>query len=137
MTPTEAGLYGFVILIALMFLEIPVSFVMALVDFRGFAFLVSWGAEQLMAQDFFSNFGSCNLTVIPLFVLMGRSFSSLQTPGMPLAQPMSAGVSPGSTASASAGSACRHSRTRRSKPCPIFRPFWVFKGMRTSRGPFC
>ncbi len=33
MTPTEAGLYGFVILIALMFLKIPVGFVMALVGF--------------------------------------------------------------------------------------------------------
>jgi C4-dicarboxylate transporter DctM subunit len=73
MTPTEAGLFGFVILIALMFLKIPVGFVMALVGFLGFAFLVSWDAAlQLMAQDFFSVFGSYNLTVIPLFVLMGQ-----------------------------------------------------------------
>ena len=73
MTPTEAGLYGFVILIALMFLKIPVGFAMALVGFGGFAFLVSWDAAlQLMAQDFFSVFGSYNLTVIPLFVLMGQ-----------------------------------------------------------------
>ncbi|NTV54760.1 MAG: TRAP transporter large permease subunit, partial [Syntrophaceae bacterium] len=73
MTPTEAGLYGFVILIALMFLKIPVGFVMALVGFGGFAFLVSGDAAlQLMAQDFFSVFGSYNLTVIPLFVLMGQ-----------------------------------------------------------------
>ena len=73
MTPTEAGIYGFLILIALMFLKVPVGFVMALVGFGGFAFLVSWDAAlQLMAQDFFSVFGSYNLTVIPLFVLMGQ-----------------------------------------------------------------
>jgi C4-dicarboxylate transporter DctM subunit len=73
MTPTEAGLYGFAILVALMFLKIPVGFVMALVGLMGFAFLVSWEAAlNLMAQDFSAIFGSYNLTVIPLFVLMGQ-----------------------------------------------------------------
>ena len=73
MTPTEAGIYGFVVLVALMFLKIPVGFVMALVGLLGFAFLVSWDAAlNLMAQDFSSIFGSYNLTVIPLFVLMGQ-----------------------------------------------------------------
>ena len=73
MTPTEAGIYGFVALVALMFLKIPVGFVMALVGLLGFAFLVSWDAAlHLMAQDFTSVFGSYNLTVIPLFVLMGQ-----------------------------------------------------------------
>ncbi|OPY05689.1 MAG: Sialic acid TRAP transporter permease protein SiaT [Syntrophaceae bacterium PtaB.Bin038] len=73
MTPTEAGIYGFVALVALMFLKIPVGFVMALVGLLGFAALVSWDAAlHLMAQDFFSIFGSYNLTVIPLFVLMGQ-----------------------------------------------------------------
>jgi len=73
MTPTEAGIYGFIVLVALMFLKIPVGFVMALVGLLGFAFLVSWDAAlNLMAQDFSSIFGSYNLTVIPLFVLMGQ-----------------------------------------------------------------
>ena len=73
MTPTEAGLYGFIVLVALMFLKIPVGFVMALVGLLGFAFLVSWEAAlNLMAQDFSAVFGSYNLTVIPLFVLMGQ-----------------------------------------------------------------
>ena len=73
MTPTEAGITGFVALVALMFLKIPVGFVMALVGLVGFAALVSWDAAlHLMAQDFFSTFGSYNLTVIPLFVLMGQ-----------------------------------------------------------------
>ena len=73
MTPTEAGIYGFIVLVALMFLKIPVGFVMALVGLLGFAFLVSWDAAlNLMAQDFSAVFGSYNLTVIPLFVLMGQ-----------------------------------------------------------------
>jgi C4-dicarboxylate transporter DctM subunit len=73
MTPTEAGIYGFIVLVALMFLKIPVGFVMALVGLLGFAFLVSWEAAlNLMAQDFSAVFGSYNLTVIPLFVLMGQ-----------------------------------------------------------------
>ena len=73
MTPTEAGIYGFIVLVALMFLKIPVGFVMALVGLLGFAFLVSWEAAlNLMAQDFSAIFGSYNLTVIPLFVLMGQ-----------------------------------------------------------------
>lgn len=73
MTPTEAGICGFVALVALMLLKIPVGFVMALVGLIGFAHLVSWDASlHLMAQDFFSVFGSYNLTVIPLFVLMGQ-----------------------------------------------------------------
>ncbi len=73
MTPTEAGICGFAILVALMFLKIPVGFVMALVGLMGFAFLVSWDAAlNLMAQDVSAVFGSYNLTVIPLFVLMGQ-----------------------------------------------------------------
>jgi len=73
MTPTEAGIYGFLALVALMFLKVPVGFVMALVGLVGFSFLVSWDAAlHLMAQDFTSVFGSYNLTVIPLFVLMGQ-----------------------------------------------------------------
>lgn len=73
MTPTMMGLLGFVVLVALMFLRIPVGFVMALVGFAGFALLVSWDASlNLIARDFFSIFTSYNLTVIPLFVLMGQ-----------------------------------------------------------------
>lgn len=73
MTPTEAGIYGFLALVALMFLKVPVGFVMALVGLVGFSFLVSWDAAlHLMAQDFTYVFGSYNLTVIPLFVLMGQ-----------------------------------------------------------------
>ncbi|MBM4271068.1 MAG: TRAP transporter large permease [Deltaproteobacteria bacterium] len=73
MTPVTSGITGFIILILLMFLRIPVGFVMAIVGFLGFAHLVSWDSSlHLMARDFFSMFSSYNLTVIPLFVLMGQ-----------------------------------------------------------------
>jgi len=73
MTPTTAGIIGFVVLVALMFLRIPVGFVMAIVGFTGFGLLVTWDASlNLLARDFFSIFSSYNLTVIPLFVLMGQ-----------------------------------------------------------------
>ncbi len=73
MSPTEAGIIGFVVLVGLMFLKMPVGFVMALVGFAGFGMLVSWDASlNLTARDFFSVFSSYNLTVIPLFVFMGQ-----------------------------------------------------------------
>ena len=73
MTPTMTGLIGFVVLIILMFLRMPVGFVMALVGYLGFSVLVSWSAaSNLLIRDFYSTFSSYNLTVIPLFVLMGQ-----------------------------------------------------------------
>lgn len=73
MTPITVGLLGFALLVFLMFLQIPVGFVMAIVGLIGFALLTSWEAAlSLLARDFFSTFSSYNLTVIPLFVLMGQ-----------------------------------------------------------------
>jgi tripartite ATP-independent transporter DctM subunit len=73
MTPTIIGLWSFIALVVLIFLKIPVGFVMTIVGFAGFALLVSWDASlNLIARDFFAVFNSYNLTVIPLFVLMGQ-----------------------------------------------------------------
>ena len=73
MTPVATGLAGFLLLVLLMFVRIPVGFVMALVGFLGFGLLTSWGASlNLLARDFFSVLSSYNLTVIPLFILMGQ-----------------------------------------------------------------
>lgn len=73
MTPTTVGILGFVALVVLMFMRLPVGFVMAIVGILGFGMLVSWDAAFLLtARDFYSSFGSYNLTVIPLFVLMGQ-----------------------------------------------------------------
>jgi len=73
MSPTLIGILGFIILLLLIFSQMPVGFAMALVGFCGFAFIVSWDAAlSLIARDIFDVFGSYNLTVIPLFVLMGQ-----------------------------------------------------------------
>jgi len=73
MTPIMTGVTGFLVLIVLMFMRVPVGFVMAVVGFLGFGYLVSWPASlNLLARDFFSVFSSYNLTVIPLFVFMGQ-----------------------------------------------------------------
>jgi len=73
MSPTLIGIIGFIILLILIFSQMPVGFAMAIVGFCGFAFIVSWDAAMsLMVRDFFEVFSSYNLTVIPLFVLMGQ-----------------------------------------------------------------
>ena len=73
MSPTTIGLIGIAALFMLIFLRIPVGFVMAAVGFLGFGCIVSFDASMnMIAKDLFSVFGSYNLTVIPLFVLMGQ-----------------------------------------------------------------
>ncbi len=73
MSPSMTGMIGFAVLIILMFLRMPVGFVMALVGYLGFGYVVSWGAaSNLLVRDLYSTFSSYNLTVIPLFVLMGQ-----------------------------------------------------------------
>jgi tripartite ATP-independent transporter DctM subunit len=73
MSPTIVGLIGIFALLILIFSKMPVGFLMALIGFIGFGFLVSFEASlNLIARDVFAVFGSYNLTVIPLFVLMGQ-----------------------------------------------------------------
>ena len=73
MSPTVIGLIGIAFLFILMFLRMPVGFVMAAVGFVGFGSVVSFDAAMnIIAKDLFSVFGSYSLTVIPLFVLMGQ-----------------------------------------------------------------
>ncbi len=73
MSPTLAGIAGLVLLFVLIFTKMPVGFLMALLGVVGFAHLVSLDAAlSLMARDLFEVFGSYNLTVIPLFILMGQ-----------------------------------------------------------------
>ena len=73
MSPTVIGLIGIVALFLFIFSRMPVGYVMAIIGFLGFGYLVSFDASlNLIAKDIFSVFGSYNLTVIPLFVLMGQ-----------------------------------------------------------------
>ena len=73
MSPTIIGIIGIIALFVLIFSRMPVGFLMAIFGFLGFASIVSMDASlNLLAKDMFSVFGSYNLTVIPLFVLMGQ-----------------------------------------------------------------
>ncbi len=73
MNPTTVGILGMAALVLLIFTRMPVGFLMAIIGFLGFAAVVSWDAAlRLIANDMFSTFSSYNLTVIPLFVLMGQ-----------------------------------------------------------------
>jgi len=66
-SPTAIGLIGIAALFILIFLRIPVGFVMAAVGFLGFGYIVSFDASMnMIAKDLFSVFGSYSLTVIPL-----------------------------------------------------------------------
>ncbi len=73
MTPTAIGIIGIIALFVLIFSRMPIGYVMAIVGFVGFSTIVSFPAAlNLLAKDIFSEFSSYNLTVIPLFVLMGQ-----------------------------------------------------------------
>jgi C4-dicarboxylate transporter DctM subunit len=73
MSPTVTGIIGIIALFLFIFSRMPVGFVMAIIGFIGFGTLVSFDASlNLVAKDIYTVFGSYNLTVIPLFVLMGQ-----------------------------------------------------------------
>jgi len=73
MSPTIVGLIGLGILLIVLFSRMPVGFVMAILGLIGFSYVVSWESGlRIMAKDFFSIFGSYNLTVVPLFIFMGQ-----------------------------------------------------------------
>jgi C4-dicarboxylate transporter, DctM subunit len=73
MTPTVTGIIGLLALFILIFSRMPVGFVMALIGFTGFGYIVNYDAAlNMTAKDIFDVFGSYNLTVIPLFILMGQ-----------------------------------------------------------------
>ena len=73
MSPEFLGIAGFFILAALMLTGMSVSFVMTIVGLVGFAIIASVPAAlDLAVRDFFSVFNPYNLTVLPLFILMGQ-----------------------------------------------------------------
>jgi tripartite ATP-independent transporter DctM subunit len=72
MSDMWVGIIGIVVLLVLLFLKMPVAFVMAFVGLIGIAYLESWdiGAKYLVRSVFYS-FSSYNLGTILMFVLMG------------------------------------------------------------------
>ena len=73
MSLTTIGIIGIVILVILLFSNMPVGFVMGFLGLLGFSYVVNINAGlSLLARDIWDVFGSYGLTVIPLFVFMGQ-----------------------------------------------------------------
>jgi C4-dicarboxylate transporter DctM subunit len=72
MSPALIGIIGIVALLILFTIGMPVGFSMAIIGLAGFAIIVTPAAGlNILARDFFDQFYNYNLTVIPLFMLMG------------------------------------------------------------------
>lgn len=73
MSLTTVAIIGIVILVILLFSNMPVGFVMGVLGFLGFSYVVNMHAGlNLLPRDVFEVFSSYGLTVIPLFVFMGQ-----------------------------------------------------------------
>ena len=71
MSLTAIGIIGIIILVILLFTNMPVGFVMGLVGFVGFCYIKGVGPGlNLVAKDVFEVFSSYGLTVVPLFIFM-------------------------------------------------------------------
>jgi C4-dicarboxylate transporter DctM subunit len=72
MSPMWVGIIGIAVLLVLLFLKMPIAFVMAFVGLIGITYLISWDiGGKFLARDIFYNFSSYNLGTIVMFVLMG------------------------------------------------------------------
>ena len=72
MEPITVGVIGIVVLIFLLFAGLPIGVGMSLVGFLGFAYLAGMDAALgLLRTVPYTTFASNNLSVIPLFILMG------------------------------------------------------------------
>ena len=73
MEPAINGLIGLGILIIILFSRMPVGFSMGIMGLAGITYMLSFDAAlHTLAKDFYSMFGSYNMTVVPLFILMGQ-----------------------------------------------------------------
>lgn len=72
MSPEVVGLIGFVVLVGLLMLRVPVAIAMIAVGFVGYAIIVDLEAALArLGSDAFFGASSYSLSVIPLFVFMG------------------------------------------------------------------
>jgi TRAP-type mannitol/chloroaromatic compound transport system permease large subunit len=79
MSPEMVGLVGFVVLLLLLALRVPVAIAMIAVSIVGFAVLINLQAALgRLGQDAFREAASSSLAVIPMFVLMGLLLASAQ-----------------------------------------------------------
>jgi tripartite ATP-independent transporter DctM subunit len=72
MSPQTVGILGFLIMVALIFLRMPVAVALGLVGTVGYAMLNGWTQSLLVLSRVPLTFASAyDLSVVPLFVLMG------------------------------------------------------------------
>jgi C4-dicarboxylate transporter, DctM subunit len=72
MGPSEAGFLGIFIMLILLLLRMQIGIAMGLVGFLGFAYITGWGpAFGILKTVPYTTFASNDLSVIPLFILMG------------------------------------------------------------------
>jgi C4-dicarboxylate transporter, DctM subunit len=72
MSPVSLGLLGVGVLLILFVSRVPVAFAMGIMGFVGFSYLASFNAAlDMVAIDMFQVLSSYNLTVVPMFILMG------------------------------------------------------------------
>src|SRR5215475_9441533 len=72
MSSDTIAILGFVILLILMMLRVPIGMAMGLVGVGGFAYLVGWGpAFKIVGHTTMRTVTDYNFAVIPLFLLMG------------------------------------------------------------------
>ena len=72
MDPLLLALFGFVVMLLLIALHVPIGIAMAICGVVGFAQIVGWGpALSLMASEPAATMANLELAVIPLFILMG------------------------------------------------------------------
>ena len=72
MTSTTIGIIGIIVLLVLLFSRMPIGFVMGLVGFLGFVSLTGFeNGLGLLRTVTYSTFANYDLSVIPLFILMG------------------------------------------------------------------
>ena len=72
MTPHAIGIVGFVVMVAMIFLRVPVAIALGVVGTVGYAVLNGWTQSLLVLGRVPLTFASAyDLSVVPLFVLMG------------------------------------------------------------------
>lgn len=72
MTPIQIGLISIVLIFILLFLRMPVAYVMLVVGMSGFAIIRTPAAMfSISSQTVYNTFASYSLIVVPLFVWMG------------------------------------------------------------------
>ena len=73
MSPLQVGILGSLILFTLLFTSMPVAFAMLASGVIGFALIVTpQAAFSMVIAELYETFSAYNLTVIPLFVMMGQ-----------------------------------------------------------------